>query len=357
MHIALRHRFLLVFELAVLVLATVVWLVWSEAVWPIAVVAGAVMVVGWVLGLVGNWRIHRSLSRVRRAAEAIGRGDLSRRVELRPGDEIEKLVRSFNQMADRLERTVSEERELQRQLTRSEKLAVIGELAATVAHEVNNPLDGLQNCSRIIRRSAEDPQRVRHLLDLMDGALYRIEMIVRRLLTLARDETTRLAPGRLDEIVTEAIAFLEPRVGKQGIDLVVRIPDQPVFVVCDRQQMVQVMINLIVNGLDSMSDEGKLTVELATDSRNRLVKIRIGDTGGGIAPEHLAKIFEPFFTTKPGGAGTGLGLAVVKKIVAAHNGHVRVDSKVGVGTTLTIELPVISANEAAAVHGQPAEVR
>ncbi len=357
MHIALRHRFLLVFELAVLVLATAVWLVWPEAVWPIAVVAAAVMVVGWVLVLVGNWRIHRSLSRVRRAAEAIGRGDLSRRVELTAGDEIEKLVRSFNQMADRLERTVSEERELQRQLTRSEKLAVIGELAATVAHEVNNPLDGLQNCSRIIRRSAEDPQRVRHLLDLMDGALYRIEMIVRRLLTLSRDETTRLVPGRLDEIVTEAIAFLEPQVGKQGIDLVVRMPEQPIFVACDRQQMVQVMINLMVNGLDSMSDEGKLTVELASDSQDRLARIRVQDTGEGIAPEHLTKIFEPFFTTKPGGAGTGLGLAVVKKIVAAHNGHVRVESKVDVGTTFTIKLPVTSPSEAAAVRGQPAEVR
>ena len=356
MHLALRHKFLLAFEGALIAIGALGWLLCASARLPIVVVTGTAMLVGWLLLVAGSWRLHQSLSRVRRAAEAIGRGDLSRRVELQPRDDIEKLVRSFNQMADRLEQTVLEERDLQQQLTRTEKLAAIGELAATVAHEVNNPLDGLQNCSRIIRRSAEDPQKVRHLLDLMDGALYRIEMIVRRLLMLARDEPPRLAVTPLNEVITEAIAFVEPRIARQAVELVSEVPEQPVYVECDRQQLVQVLINLMVNALDSMPDGGQLTVGL-TPARGGQLALLVRDTGSGIAEEHLARIFEPFFTRKAGGAGTGLGLAVVKKIIDAHRGEIRVDSRLGEGTSFTIELSAATFSQAQVRPAQPAEVR
>jgi signal transduction histidine kinase len=356
MHLALRHKFLLAFESALVAIGALTWLLCPWALVPIVVVTGAAMLVGWILLAVGSWRLHQSLSRVRRAAEAIGRGDLSRRVELQPLDDIEKLIRSFNQMADRLEQTVSEERDLQQQLSRTEKLAAIGELAATVAHEVNNPLDGLQNCSRIIRRSAEDPQKVRHLLDLMDGALYRIEMIVRRLLMLARDEPPRLAVTPLNEVITEAIAFVEPRIARQGVELVREVPERPLYVECDRQQLVQVMINLMVNALDSMPDGGRLTIGLGPAKGGQL-NLSVRDTGSGIAREHLGRIFEPFFTRKAGGAGTGLGLAVVKKIIDAHRGRIRVDSRPGEGTSFTIELSAATFSQAQVRLAQPAEVR
>jgi len=355
MHLALRHKFLFAFESAMLVVGALAWVVWPGARLPMVVVTGTAMLVGWALLAVGSWRLHQSLSRVRRAAEAVGRGDLSRRVELQPRDDIEKLVRSFNQMADRLEQTVSEERDLQQQLTRTEKLAAIGELAATVAHEVNNPLDGLQNCSRIIRRSAEDPQKVRHLLELMDGALYRIEMIVRRLLMLARDEPPRLAVTPLNEVITEAIAFVEPRVARQGVQLVTEL-SEPLYVECDRQQLVQVLINLMVNALDSMPNGGQLTIGLKPGKGGRL-DLSVRDTGSGIAPEHLTRIFEPFFTRKAGGAGTGLGLAVVKKIIDAHRGRIHVDSTRGEGTSFTIELSAATFGQTPARPAQPVEVR
>ena len=356
MRIALRHKFLLAFELAILAAAVVVRLVWPDVVWPIAALAMAVMAIGWVGYLIATWWIHQSLSRIRKAAEAVGRGDLSRRVELHPRDEIEKLVRSFNQMADRLEQTVTEERVLQAQLTRSEKLAAIGELAATVAHEVNNPLDGLQSCSRIIRRSMdEDAGRVREMLDLMDTGLYRLEMTVRRLLTLARDETVNLAPGEMTQIVNEAVEYVEARIGRQAVTLVKEMPDAPIYVDCDQQQLVQVLINLLGNALDSMLDAGTLTVQLTHDQDNGHVRLTVHDTGSGISPEHLSNIFDPFFTTKAGGAGTGLGLAVVKKVIKAHNGRVRVDSELGQGTSFTIDLPVGSMAHAM-TSSQPARV-
>ncbi|MFQ6048033.1 MAG: sensor histidine kinase, partial [Phycisphaerae bacterium] len=289
MHIALRQRFLLGFELAVVGAAVVAWRLWPQSLWAVVLVGSVAMLAGWAVAAVSNRRLHRSISRVRRAAEAIGRGELSRRVELQPGDEIEKLVRSFNQMADRLEQTAREERELQQQLTRSEKLAVVGELAATVAHEVNNPLDGLQNCSRIIRRSADQPQQVRRMLDLMDGGLYRIEMIVRQLLSLARDEVTHLEPTRLDEVVGEAALFLEPKIAKRQIRLVQDLPEQPLWVNCDRQQMVQVVINLMLNAVDSMPEGGCLTVQVAAGKGEKTASLTVRDNGRGISPDHLPR--------------------------------------------------------------------
>jgi signal transduction histidine kinase len=308
----------------------------------------------WLVAAVSNWWLHRSISRLRRAAEAIGGGDLSVRVEVYPGDEMAKLARSFNQMADRLEDTVKEERRLQEQLTRSEKLAIVGELAAEVAHEVNNPLDGVQNCSRLARRSVNDPARVRRMLDLMDTGLYRIEMIIRRLLTMARDDVPQIAAVQLDEIINDAVVFLEPKIERREVQFARQLSDQPVYVRADRQQITQVMINLIINAIDSMPDGGQLAVRVCEpDLARRVVRVEVSDTGCGIPPQEQRDIFEPFFTTKAPGSGTGLGLAVVARIVEAHEGKVEVDSVPGRGTTFGLTLPL--ADEATAV-GDPARL-
>ena len=122
-----------------------------------------------------------------------------------------------------------------------------------------------------------------------------------------------------------------------------------------QQQLVQVLINLLGNALDSMPDAGTLTVQLTHDQGNGHVRLTVHDTGSGISPDHLSNIFDPFFTTKAGGAGTGLGLAVVKKVIKAHNGRVRVDSELGQGTSFTIDLPVGSMAHAM-TSSQPARV-
>jgi len=243
-------------------------------------------------------------------------------------------------MADRLEITAREERRLQEQLMRSEKLAVIGELAATVAHEVNNPLDGLQNCSRLARRSIDNPQRVRQMLDLMDTGLYRIEMIVRRLLTTARDDAPRIGVVRLDECINDAVMFLEPKVVRHEVDFVCRLGERPVHIKADRQQITQVMINLMLNAIDSMPEGGRLSVVIHDpDAERREVRIDVSDTGSGIPEQQRQRIFEPFFTTKAPGSGTGLGLTVVQRIIKAHNGEIEVHSVPGEGTTFSIKLP------------------
>jgi len=251
-------------------------------------------------------------------------------------------------MANRLEDTVKEQRRLQERLTRSEKLALIGELAATVAHEVNNPLDGLQNCTRIARRNLDDEQQLRQMLDLMDGGLYRIEMIVKRLLSLSKEHVAQLAPTPVDEVVEEAKLFVEGKVAKNQVELVTDLPSEQVYALADRQQLVQALINLMLNAVDSMPEGGRLTVGVPAPHRGTLT-IAVSDTGSGMTPEEIDHVFEPFYSTKSG-RGTGLGLAIVSRIVEAHHGRTRVVSTPGEGSTLEIELPTIvpEATDAAA---------
>jgi signal transduction histidine kinase len=204
---------------------------------------------------------------------------------------------------------------------------------------VNNPLDGLQNSTRIIRRNLDHPEQVRQLLDLMDSGLYRIEMIMRRLLTMSRDEPVCPLPTRMDEIVDDALMFAQPKLTRYGIELVRDFPDAPVFGNADRVQMAQVLINLMINATDAMRSGGKLTIRCRMGNHGQSVLLDVIDTGTGIAPEHLPHIFEPFYSTKGKGGGTGLGLTVVRRIIEAHRGTVEVESQVNQGTRFRIILP------------------
>jgi signal transduction histidine kinase len=293
----------------------------------------------WIVGTVACQHVHKRLHSLREAADACVRGDLSTVINRPPDDDFFKLSDSVERILAQLKETCEEEDRLRRQLTRSEKLALIGELAATVAHEVNNPLDGLQNSTRIIRRNLDHPEQVRQLLDLMDSGLYRIEMIVRRLLTMSRDEPVCPVPTRMDEIVDDALMFTQPKLSRYGVELVRDFPDTPVFANADRVQMAQVLINLMINATDAMRSGGRLTVRCRMGNHGQAVLLDVIDTGSGIAPEQLPHIFDPFYSTKGKGGGTGLGLTVVRRIIEAHRGTVEVESQVNQGTRFRVILP------------------
>lgn len=344
MHLNLRQKYSLAYMAVIAVSAAVVMLCWREHAQGVAVMAVVAVVAGGVVWTIAARRLQRSIGRLRRAADAIGAGDFAQTIACEEGDDLARLVQAFNRMAERLGQMADEEEHLRSQLARSERLAAIGELAATVAHEVNNPLDGLQNCTRILRRDANRSEQAGRLLDLMDSGLYRIEMIVRRLLSFARDETMNLVPTRLADVVGDALLFLQPRLDKHGISLVQEGFDRPVFAVADRTQMAQVVINLLLNAVDSTAAGGRITIRIAEPAdADREARLVVEDNGGGIAPEHLPRIFEPFFSTKGPNGGTGLGLAVVKKIVEAHHGRIEVVSRLGEGTRFEIRLPAAQA--------------
>jgi two-component system NtrC family sensor kinase len=182
----------------------------------------------------------------------------------------------------------------------------------------------------------------------MDAGLYRIEMIVWRLLSMSRDDPVMLAPTRLEDVMEDAILFAKPRLDRHGIALAREFPDEPLFLLADRDQLSQALINLILNSADAMPEGGTLTVSGNADTQSAGVVLEISDTGCGISPEHLPHVFEPFYTTKARGRGTGLGLAVVSRVIEAHGGKVTCHSQPGAGCRFRMELqPAQTGSETA----------
>jgi len=346
-HLGLRQRFLWAYTAIVCAAAAVVWWIWPAGWHCILAMLAASVAAAWVVARALTWALRRRVRMLREATEAVSRGELDHRIDVLARDDFVKLAESLDRMVQQLRETVHEREHLRRKLDRSEKLALIGELAASVAHEINNPLDGLQNSTRIIRDdlpaieegNRESIDRTRQLLDLMETGLYRIEMIVRRLLTMSRDEPISAVPTRLDEIVSDAVLFVRPKLDRNRVELLTDFPAEPVFAQADRLQLVQVVINLMINAADAMPDGGKLVVRGRSDGDRGRAILEIIDTGHGIDEKVLPHIFEPFYTTKDKGAGTGLGLSVVARIVEAHGGAIDVTSDPGRGTRFHIELP------------------
>ncbi len=333
--------------------ATLLW----PAQWPgILLMALVSLAVAWLIAHCVTRHLRERFHALRETTEAISRGDLDRHIDDIPHDEFLKLAGSLDRLSGQLRATVGEQERLQERLTRTEKLALVGELAATVAHEINNPLDGLQNGVRIIRRNPDNLEQTRQLLDLMEAGLYRIEMIVRRLLAMSRDEPVHLLPVRVDELLEEAWAFVRPRLERHGIELVSEAPAKPVVVQADRAQLVQAIINMMLNAADAMPTGGKLVARYRVADEGRRVVLELSDTGAGIDAAHLPHIFEPFYTTKPKGSGTGLGLAVVARIIEAHHGRIEVASEPGRGTRFRIELPGVPASVPAAAKPEAVPV-
>lgn len=354
-----RHRFLLILQLGIALSAAVAILLRPDAWQPVLVCALGSSLFGQLVGRIARRYMRVTLGQLRRVADAVGHGQTVTPLDVHPGADMYKLNAAVNLLAERLAEASAEEKRLHEALRRRERLAFLGELAATVAHEVNNPLDGVQNCSRILRRSIDDPARRTEMLNLIDSGLDRIEQIVRRLLTLAREHVIRPRVARLTEVLEGALPLIEPKLAAWPVQIERRYTTEDDRAAVDRPLLEQVFVNLIGNALDSMPTGGVLTLTVrreggaadasahANDVEPReTLCVEIADTGHGIAPDVLPHIFEPFFTTKTGGKGTGLGLAIASRIVDAHNGTLTVTSELNQGSTFTMRLPAAAPSRA-----------
>ncbi len=311
-----------------------------------------------LLGYRLSQSIARPILRLRAMSQAVAAGDLNQSTGLSRSDEIGELATAFDTMTLRLrERTeeaarlyaesVQRNRELtdinarlqatQQQLIQSEKLAAIGQLTAGIVHEVKNPLAVIKGLAETLQEDTDlDPDMRKHLGVIHDSAA-KANRIVTDLLKSARQSTLEMGPQDLKSTAESALRLTAYLARKAGVEVVADLPDQPVVVTYDAQQIEQVLINLIQNAIQAMPHGGTLRVSLR--QAGEAVAIAVQDTGVGISPENLTRIFDPFFTTKPAGAGTGLGLSVSYGIVSHHKGHIDVESMVGRGTTFTILLP------------------
>ena len=303
-----------------------------------------------VLSILLSRMLTRPLMALRDGALRLGDGSLDHRLAVRTGDEIEEVADAFNHMAEQLqelyrdlEKKVREKtRELERayrELAQSEKLAALGTLAAGVAHEINNPLDGIQGCIARIRRRPEDSEQTLAYLDLIEEGLERISRVVGQLLDLSQKRELSLALTDLNRVLEDTLALAEYQLRKGGVEVVRELdPDLP-KVLGDGQYLGQVFLNLFLNALAAMPEGGMLTVR--TFPRDGWACIEVRDTGVGIPEEDLGKIFDPFYSNRPSGGGTGLGLSVSYAIVQEHGGTIEVESAPGKGATFRVVLRAI----------------
>jgi len=228
-------------------------------------------------------------------------------------------------------------------LVESAKLAAIGELAASVAHEINNPLTVILANSNLLLRQLPSDAPARKRVSTIEMEATRAGKIVRDLLSFARRREAKREQVSVHELLDRAIELLGPRLTGGRVE-VERVFDLALPAIAgDRDQLTQVFLNLITNALDAMESGGRLVLQTGIhqeDDRRTMVSVSVSDTGQGISAEHRARIFEPFYTTKSDGRGTGLGLSVSLGIVRMHGGSIDVESKLGHGTTMRVTLPV-----------------
>jgi len=293
--------------------------------WILAAVTAVVLGLATLL----TRRTTRALARLADAAEAVAQGDLHREVDSEGRDEVGRVGRAFNAMTESLRRTLQE-------LSQRQALAAVGEFAASLAHEVRNPLTSIRvDLQRIEEKLPEDEET----LELMTRTLRKIEGLNRSVtgaLQVARSGSVTLTPVNLRAPLKAAVQMAEPTFEDRGARLAVAgVEGDPIEVEGDVAALERLFLNLLLNAAQALEPGRQATVKLEWEEGH--VRISIQDEGKGIEPENLERIFDPFFSTRPD--GTGLGLPIARRIAQAHGGDLSVESRLGVGTTVTVRLP------------------
>jgi len=268
-------------------------------------------------------------------------GNLDYRVETAQKDEIAELTDTFNLMASSLkERDERLKEYAHQQIMKSERLATLGQLAAGVAHEINNPLGAILMYAHLSleETSVEDSQRKN--LEKVVGEATRCKTIVRGLLDFARQSEPSVEEADANDILKRTLSLLRNQALFQNIKITTMLCPTLPKAMMDTGQIQQVFTNIILNAAEAMDGEGEMTVMTQTAKDGEFIEIELTDTGCGIPRENLEKIFDPFFTTKEVGRGTGLGLAVSFGIIAKHQGTIEVESNLNKGTTFIVRLPL-----------------
>jgi signal transduction histidine kinase len=221
-------------------------------------------------------------------------------------------------------------------VSRTERMAEVGMLSAWVAHEINNPLDGVRESIRIVQADASQSEE---LLPLVNEALGRMEYVVKMLLAHTHKPHLQIRPFAARSVMDGARRDALPLAEKKSVRIETVVPGDAPELHADERAVRQILVNLLFNALDAVDEEGRVKVEFS--SENEHVSFRITDDGSGMTPDQLQLVKEPFFTSKPVGQGTGLGLTVCLNLVEAHGGNLEISSTPGKGTTVSVILPAI----------------
>jgi two-component system NtrC family sensor kinase len=280
------------------------------------------------------------------ASKAVTGGDLNAKVEINTNDEFEDLADSFNAMAQALKKRDEQLKEFATQrIMASERLALIGQLSANVAHELNNPLTGIVTYSHLILEETESDDPQRSSIEKIVGQATRCRDIIRGLLDFSRQRKPNKTLSNVNTVMEQCLSFVENQALFLNIKINKKFQEDLPMIVVDPSQLERVIMNMIINASEAMDGSGELHLATRSGPYSEHIELEFRDTGQGISSENLEKIFDPFFTTKDVGHGTGLGLAISYGVVKAHHGTVSVESEVGKGTTFIVRLPVNAADE------------
>jgi signal transduction histidine kinase len=305
--------------------------------------AGAVIIASVVLVALAHW-VQQPLLELHRKIALLREGDFTVRASFASrNDELGDLGRDFNEMVRQLrESREAIEQAHRTQMSRAEHLATLGELAAGLAHEIRNPLAGIAGVLDLIGGDLPPSSASREVWKDVQQEIRQIQKILNELLDYARPKPPHIAPADLNATAEHAASLARQQVLSQPIEIRFLPAEGLPPVAHDTGQMHQVLLNLLLNAIQSIAGAG--SVELAVEREKETAIIRVSDTGRGIDAEHLANIFRPFFTTK--GQGTGLGLSLAQRIVEAHGGRIEASSTPGQGSQFTVRLPLPKAADA-----------
>jgi len=316
----------------------------------VQVVFLGITVLGALVTMALAYSISRSIStpvkKLVAASHQVADGNLNARVDIHSSDELGTLAHSFNKMAAALQERDEELKEFTKsKIMESERLALIGQLAAGVAHELNNPLQGIVTYSHLLLESTAADDASRSNLEKIVTQADRCGNIVRGLLDFSRQRKSNKTLYDVNKVLRQCVSLLENQVLFHNIEMESSFAADLPMTVLDPSQLERVFMNIIINAAEAMEGKGRLVLATKYDPGTEHIEITFTDTGPGISQENLKRVFSPFFTTKDAGHGVGLGLAISYGIVKDHNGDIRVETPPGGGAKFVVRLPVTSEAE------------
>ncbi|MCK9554614.1 ATP-binding protein [bacterium] len=315
----------------------------------------SMLVISWAAYMMISGFILRPLERLRERLESISREDYGKTIEIFKGqDEISSFINVFNKMTtelqnlkdinqNKLESLHNEVDKKERQMIIAQRLAATGQLAAGIAHEINNPLGGMINAVAQLRKQQDLSSKEIEYLDMVYSGLQKIRDTVRKILRFEFSQSkTSAAPVNINEALERSLAFIEHKIEEKQVEVKTKFKISGAKITGDMSDLQQAFLNLLLNAVDAVSEGGK--IEISTETENGFVIVKIKDNGCGIDDVELPKIFDLFYTSKISGRGIGLGLSITHNIIRNHNGMIDVRSKKDYGTEFVIKFPSAGDN-------------
>ncbi len=304
--------------------------------------AGVVLSI--LLALLLSRGISSSIKKLVTASKQLASGNLEAKVGKVSKDELGELAETFNFMATALKDRDEKLKEFtKKKIMESEKLALVGQLSANVAHELNNPLQGIVTYSYLLLEDQAITDDAKTSLQKIVVQANRCRDIIRGLLDFSRQKKPDKTLCNVNVLLQGCVSLVEKQAIFHNIKVLWNLENNPPMVVLDPSQVERVFLNLIINAAEAMDGNGTLTLTTIHNVEEKTIEIKVQDTGPGITEENLIRVFDPFFTTKETGHGVGLGLAISYGIVKDHNGNITVESELGKGTTFTLSFPLTTS--------------